>query len=189
MRRLNSYPLCTYRPPTFTRPWLALAAGLLPLQWVAPAAAADPLRQSPQATAVRVTAAEAPRIDGDLSDPVWQRAPEIGDFHQITPQPLAAPSERTEVRFVYDGERLYIAIHCLDSEPDRITANVRERDGVLPRDDFVRVVLDPQLSRRNGYAFELNPQGSRTDALLQNAALVPRLARRLLPLLRWPHPW
>jgi hypothetical protein len=148
----------------------AILAGLVPLLAAAPTAAgaaASPPGH-PVATALRLAAGEAPRIDGDLSDPVWQRVPAIEDFHQIEPQPLAAATERTELRLLYDDERLYVAIYCHDSEPERITANVRERDGFLPRDDFVRVVLDPQLSRRNGYAFEINPEGARTDALLQN---------------------
>jgi hypothetical protein len=158
------------RPSTPARLWLAHAAGLVALDPTgATAAAADSApRQRPQATAIRIDGTEAPRIDGDLSDPVWQQAPAIDDFHQVDPQPLAPATERTEVRFLYDAGQLYVAIYCHDSEPERITANVRERDGMLPRDDFVRVVLDPQLSRRNGYAFEINPEGARTDALLQN---------------------
>jgi hypothetical protein len=158
------------RPSPPARPSLALAAGFVALDPTGSgAAAADhPARQRPEATAIRIDGAEAPRIDGDLSDPAWRLAPAIDDFHQVEPQPLAAPTERTEVRLLYDDERLYIAIYCHDREPERITANVRERDGILPRDDFVRVVLDPQLSRRNGYAFEINPEGARTDALLQN---------------------
>jgi hypothetical protein len=158
------------RPSTPARLWLALAAGLVAIDPTgARAAAADSAsRQRPEATAIRIDGAEAPRIDGDLSDPVWQQAPAIDDFRQVDPQPLAPATERTEVRFLYDADQLYVAIYCHDSEPDRITANVRERDGMLPRDDFVRVVLDPQLSRRNGYAFEINPEGARTDALLQN---------------------
>jgi hypothetical protein len=32
----------------------------------------------------------------------------------------------------------------------------------MPRDDFVRVILDPQITRRDGYVFEMNPLGGRT---------------------------
>jgi hypothetical protein len=142
---------------------MALLAGAAPA--VAGTASA-PVRA--EATATRIEAAAAPHIDGDLSDPVWARAAPIGGFRQISPRPLAPATERTQVRFLYDETRLYIAIYCHDSKPDAIVTTVRERDGVMPRDDFVRVVLDPQLSRRNGYGFEINAQGARTDALLQN---------------------
>ncbi|MFO1410507.1 MAG: carbohydrate binding family 9 domain-containing protein [Steroidobacteraceae bacterium] len=131
-------------------------------------AAAGPVPSRPEATAVRIDPAAAPRIDGDLGDAAWALATPTGDFRQIDPRPLEPATERTEVRILYDATRLYIAIHCFDSQPDEVVASVRERDGMMPRDDFVRVVLDPQLSRRNGYAFELNPQGARTDALLQD---------------------
>jgi hypothetical protein len=157
-------------PPTRARAWLALAAELM-TSHPGGAGAADPdesTRQRPAVAAVRVKAADAPHIDGDLSDPAWRLATPIGDFRQIAPRPLEPATERTEVRFLYDGTRLYVGIYCHDGEPDAIVANVRERDGVLPYDDFVRVVLDPQLSRRNGYAFEINPQGARTDGLVQN---------------------
>ncbi|MCC7463650.1 MAG: carbohydrate binding family 9 domain-containing protein [Gammaproteobacteria bacterium] len=149
---------------------LALALGLaLGLATARPARAApDGIRPRPQAMAVRIEPAAVPHIDGDLADAAWNRAAPIGDFTQTNPQPLEPASERTEVRFLYDDTHLYVGIYCHDSEPAGIVSTVRERDGMMPRDDFVRLMLDPQLSRRNGYAFEVNPEGARTDALVQN---------------------
>jgi hypothetical protein len=153
---------------TRTRLLLAFAAAILTLGQVNAGVAQGAERQRPETTAVRIDSDAAPRIDGDLSDNAWSLAQPIADFHQIDPRPGELATERTEVRLLYDGVRLYVAIYCHDSEPDGIVASVRERDGMLPRDDFVRIVLDPQLSRRNGYAFEINPEGARTDALLLN---------------------
>ncbi len=158
------------RPSTPASRRLALAAGFVALELAATgvAGAGIPGRQRPETTAILVDAAEAPRIDGDLSDPAWQRASVIDEFYQVDPQPLAPATERTEVRFLYDAEQLYVAVYCHDREPDRVTSTVRERDGPMPRDDFVRIALDPQLSRRNGFAFEINPEGARSDGLLQD---------------------
>jgi hypothetical protein len=50
----------------------------------------------------------------------------------------------------------------------RRTARVKARDGDFENDDLVRVYLDPYLTRRNGYIFDVNPLGARRDALLQN---------------------
>jgi hypothetical protein len=132
------------------------------------ATAGEALPPRPEAMAVRIDAAAAPRIDGDLADAAWAQARPLEDFRQSTPRPLEPASERTAVRLLYDSLRLYVGIYCHDSDPDGIVANIRERDGMMPRDDFVRIMLDPLRSGRNGYAFEINPQGARTDALLQN---------------------
>src|SRR5262249_32869083 len=59
-------------------------------------------------------------------------------------------------------------IHVIDSEPDKIIANVKTRDGNINRDDNVRIFLDPYMTRRNAYVFELNPLGARTEGLTQN---------------------
>ncbi|MGC3982775.1 MAG: carbohydrate binding family 9 domain-containing protein [Steroidobacteraceae bacterium] len=124
------------------------------------------------ATATAITRAEQPIIDGDVSDAIWERAEVISTFYQIEPQAFAAPSETTLVRLLYDNETLYVSIYCRDSEPDKITATVKSRDGVMPRDDFVRIMLDPQMSRRDGYVFEISPLGGRTDGLLQNNSTI-----------------
>lgn len=122
----------------------------------------------PSAVATRIDTAEAPRIDGDVADAVWDRAQAIDRFYQVEPVAGATPTERTEVRVLYDTHTLYIAIHCFDSEPDRIVATLKARDGFSPNDDFVRISLDPLMSRRSGYAFEVTPLGGRVDALTQN---------------------
>ena len=76
--------------------------------------------------AVRVE--KGPRIDGRLDDPAWQNAPVIDSFRMVEPRPGEAPSERTEVRIVYDAHSLYIGVYCHDSEPDRISANTMAHD-------------------------------------------------------------
>src|SRR5262249_16932306 len=47
-------------------------------------------------------------------------------------------------------------------------ATVKARDGNTDGGDFVRVYLDPGMTRRNGYAFVLNPLGMRVDVLIKN---------------------
>ena len=47
---------------------------------------------------------------------------------------------------------------------------MRARDGRLDTDDGVRIYLDPELTRRNAYYFEMNALGARVDALIQNNA-------------------
>lgn len=122
----------------------------------------------PSSTATRITPAEAPKIDGDPSDPVWQRAQKIDEFYQLEPDTGRPGSERTEARVLYDENNLYVLMYAHDSDPNGIIATVKARDGNTDGGDFMRVYLDPGQTRRNGYAFVMNPLGMRVDVLIKN---------------------
>ena len=64
----------------------------------------------PSAKAVRISTAEAPKIDGDLSDPAWAKANIIDNFRQRSPNPYEPATERTVVREVakYRGPYPYV---------------------------------------------------------------------------------
>src|SRR4051812_25886144 len=47
-------------------------------------------------------------VDGRLDDAAWAGAKPITDFHQQTPDEGKAPSERTEIRIMYDASAIYI---------------------------------------------------------------------------------
>jgi len=122
----------------------------------------------PTAKATRIEANEAPTIDGDVSDPVWQRADPITEFYQTDPNAGQPSSERTDVRFLYDAENLYVYVYAYDRRPDLIRGTSMNRDGNFGGDDTVRIYLDPSNTRRNGYQFVLNSLGGRLDQLIQN---------------------
>jgi hypothetical protein len=123
---------------------------------------------SPEARATRITNEEAPTIDGDLSDPAWAKAQVIDEFYQVDPNVGQLASQPTIARVLYDDENLYVGIYAYDSEPDRIVATVQARDANVDVDDGVRIFIDPELTRRNSYYFEMNALGARVDALTQN---------------------
>jgi hypothetical protein len=118
--------------------------------------------------ATRIDAANAPVIDGDMSDAAWARAGVIDEFYQFEPDPGLPTTERTEVRILYDEDNLYIGVYNYDSEPDQITLRTMARDGDLFFGDYFRIYLDPGQTRRNGYLFEIAATGGRRDAILQN---------------------
>ena len=123
---------------------------------------------SPTARATRIPNGEAPTIDGDLNDPAWAKAEVIDEFYQVDPNAGQPATQPTIARFMYDDENLYVGIYAYDSEPDRIVATLQARDGSLDVDDRVRIYIDPELTRRNAYYFEMNALGARVDALIQN---------------------
>jgi hypothetical protein len=123
---------------------------------------------SPIARAVRIPNDQAPTIDGDLSDPAWANAEIISEFYQVDPNAGQPGSQPTFARIIYDDENLYVGIYAYDREPDRIVATVMTRDASIDVDDGVRIFIDPELTRRNAYYFEMNALGTRVDALIQN---------------------
>ena len=122
----------------------------------------------PSAKATRIDASQAPVIDGDISDPIWAKAPPIEEFYQLEPNEGAPGSERTVVRVLYDANNLYFAFMAYDDEPGRITARIKQRDAEVGSDDMVRIYLDPDMTRRNAYIFEINPLGARREGLIRN---------------------
>ncbi|MDH3691954.1 MAG: carbohydrate binding family 9 domain-containing protein [Gammaproteobacteria bacterium] len=109
-----------------------------------------------------------PVLDGKLDDGVWARATVIKDLHQIQPNEFERPSERTEFYLYYDDEALYVGARVWDSRPQEITARVLRQGGGIRFEDRVAVVLDPFYDKRNGYMFEVNPNGVRLDGLWEN---------------------
>jgi hypothetical protein len=112
-------------------------------------------------------AAEAPVIDGVLSEEIWARAPVIDDFHQVNPVEFAEASERTEVRILYGRDALYIGVRMFDSEPELITARVLRQNQGIGSDDRFFIHLDPFNTRRGGYLFGVNPNGVRFDGIYE----------------------
>src|SRR6185312_5004167 len=122
----------------------------------------------PSLPGTRISTAEAPVIDGDISDAVWAKAPAIDEFYQLEPREGQPADERTVVHVLYDENNIYLSIMAYDDEPSKITAHVKARDGVIDTDDLIRIYLDPNMTRRNGYIFEINPLGARREGLIQN---------------------
>ncbi len=131
---------------------------------------APPSSGSPNYTirAVRIDTSEAPTIDGDLSDPVWAKAAVLDDFRQVEPDTGQPGSERTVLRILYDSENIYFGVYLYDREPDKIIVRGMTRDGPVFAEDQFRIALDPNMTRRNGYEFEIGPAGGREDGLIQN---------------------
>jgi len=131
--------------------------------------------------AVRVE--RGPKVDGQLSDAVWQSALPFTDFRMVEPRPNSDPTEKTELRVLYDEGSLYIGVLCLDSEPHRIAANTMAHDSSASSgggwmgmfhshggpntssDDLIRVLIDPFQDKRTAYLFYINPLGARSEGL------------------------
>jgi hypothetical protein len=113
-------------------------------------------------TEVRLLAGSAPHIDGVLDDPIWTKVDPITDFIQKDPQEGGQPSDRTEVRLIYDDKALYVGARMYSSNPRAIRRAVTRRDGDSDAEVLV-VSLDTYLDRRTAYSFALSSGGVRKD--------------------------
>ncbi len=119
----------------------------------------------------RIEPADAPRIDGHMTDGCWQAAPAIGELTMVEPWLGRAPSQRTVVKLLHDRHNFYIGLWCYDAAPTGIRASQRARDAKLDPDDRVEILLDPFENRRTAYFFQIGAGGSIGDILIsQNGA-------------------
>lgn len=108
-----------------------------------------------------------PRVDGLVDDAAWAGARLDRDFVQSAPTPGAPASMRTELRWLQDARRLYIAVRAHDPAPHRVAARSLRRDAEsIDGDDHVSVVIDPRGSGVNGFFFRVNAAGARRDGLI-----------------------
>ncbi len=119
-------------------------------------------------TTVRVKAVKVdkgPKIDGYLNDPSWRKAYAYTNFFMQKPHYKKTPSEKIELRVIYDSKNLYIGIMCYDSEPDKISVNEFRWDNRGHSSDVIRILIDSFQDMRNAYIFFVNAKGVRTDGL------------------------
>jgi len=74
-----------------------------------------------------VRATKPIKIDGSITEGVWQRAGETS-FIQRQPDEGAPASQKTEAWVAYDEDALYVAVKLYDSHPDSIIGRLARRD-------------------------------------------------------------
>jgi hypothetical protein len=104
------------------------------------------------------------KADGKLDEPSWAEAPVFDAFVQRFPTAGAPPSERTEVRILYDSDRVYFGIVARDSQPALIDRRLARRDSFITT-DAVQVIIDSTHDHRTGYMFYLSASGVHSDGL------------------------
>ena len=127
----------------------------------------DAIRATRIVTAVRVV--ETIVVDGRLDEPAWEQAAPATDFIQKFPRNGAPSTERTEVRFLYDDDNLYVGVVCFDSEPDRLVIKDLREDFELNATDAVQIVIDSLHDKRSAFVFSTNAAGARRDSQVSNA--------------------
>ena len=120
----------------------------------------------PEVRAHRLAEGETLVVDGAPDEAAWQRAVPATNFLQRDPDNGAPATERTEVRVLFDRDRIILGVTCFDTEPDRLLGNQMQRDQPFSADDRFMFSIDPFFDGRTGYFFEINPSGAMGDGLI-----------------------
>jgi len=107
----------------------------------------------------------APLVDGNLRDACWEEATEYAGFSVLRAQQAARPL--TKFRVVYDENRLYFGIECLEPNMAGLVTKTTENDnGRVWADDAVEIFLDPSGRRDDYFHFIFNTRCARFDEKL-----------------------
>ncbi len=124
------------------------------LIWLLAAAPVMLLAQLPTQDVYR--AVSPIKIDANLDDVAWQKAPVFSDFHFMNY--TEGEKELTDAQMLWDDENLYVAYYCHDKH---ISAHVTERQGPVSHDDCVEIFVSPNPQKVNNYyTFEINVIGA-----------------------------
>ncbi|MBM3412995.1 MAG: carbohydrate binding family 9 domain-containing protein [Bacteroidetes bacterium] len=120
------------------------------------------------ATAVRTT--QAPKIDGKISDSVWQLATPLTDFIINSPD-FGKPSRlATKVWILYDDAALYLAAN-LEDDPTLIRKQLTARDGEQRQDvDYFAAYFDTYNDNQNGFQFVVTSRNVQSDGRISPSA-------------------
>jgi hypothetical protein len=131
--------------------------------WALTAQDLDKIRAVKRVDAVPIT--QPIRLDGILDEPEWERATPATDFYQQQPAEFELATRRTEVRFLYDDDTLYVGAVLYDPEPHRLIVNELKRDFGGSSGDGFGLILDTFQDRRNAFGFLTNPGGAQRESL------------------------
>ena len=124
--------------------------------------------EASQRTAALVRTDTAPVIDGVLDEPAWSEGVLLEPMIQTLPIEGDPPTERTEIRLLYDRDFLYLGIRMYDSDPSALIAKQMVHDSDMTSDDRINLSFDTFNDHRNAFFFQINPAGTRSDALIEN---------------------
>jgi hypothetical protein len=109
----------------------------------------------------------APILDGQLTDVVWATATQVYLDYQHHPDRGAPANVITRAYIYEDGKYLHIAMQAFDPHPEKLRANLLDRDKAWD-DDLLGITIDTFNDERSGYEFYLNPLGVQIDSRMED---------------------
>src|SRR5882762_4790088 len=131
---------------------------------VAPSLIAQNIHPTPSPDARAVPLREEIHLDGKLDEPVWHSAPPATDFRQSQPHEGQPATQRTEVRFAFDGAALYVGARMFEDSGARGVRTMLARRDADFSSDYVQVIFDTYHDHSGRLFFLVNPSGVKQDA-------------------------
>lgn len=100
-------------------------------------------------------------IDGELNEPCWQQAKPADNFFNKSPTDIGHTHVRTEVRFAFDENFMYIGAIMYDVQ--EYVVQSMKRDQGLFNNDGLGIVIDPINQHSNGFLFTVNPYNAQAE--------------------------
>lgn len=108
--------------------------------------------------------ATKPKIDGMLTDEVWENIHIATGFTEREPNNgrPAPDSLKTEVKLVYDDDGIYVGAMMYDANPQGIKKELTERDN-LGNDDFFLITFNGFNDKQQSFVFIVTAAGVQLD--------------------------
>ncbi|MGB7212135.1 MAG: DUF5916 domain-containing protein [Gemmatimonadales bacterium] len=114
---------------------------------------------------VQIPRVEAdPVIDGQLDEPVWQRAARLSGFSQYSPTDGIPAADSTEVLVWYSATAIYFGIKAYEAH-GAVHGTLANRDNIFS-DDNIQIYLSTFHDGRQATLFAVNPLGIQADGAL-----------------------
>lgn len=105
---------------------------------------------------------EKPKIDGYLTDSIWQTAGEYSNFLQLEPYNGYPASESTKIQFAYGSSAIFVSAVCEIKNGTKIFDILTVRDD-FGQADYFGIYLDPYQTGITGYGFFVTAAGVQID--------------------------
>jgi 3',5'-cyclic AMP phosphodiesterase CpdA len=100
-----------------------------------------------------------PKIDGKISEACWQDP--VTRFFDSDGKDMT--TEPVKFYFAYDGDNLYLAARCTESNMDSLMVSATAHDGFVFADDCVGYFIEPVLNSDTIYQIYFNASGVAFD--------------------------
>lgn len=107
-------------------------------------------------------------IDGKMDEDSWSVSQAATGFTNFQPVPGEMPSQRTEVKVLYDNTAIYIGAFLFDDNIDGLLREYSLRDDDRANTDQFTVIIDTYQGQQNGVAFAVMASGVQYDAQVFN---------------------
>jgi len=104
-------------------------------------------------------------VDGRLDEAAWAEAALLQGFTQYDPVEFVPATQPTEALIFLSDDAIHIGIRAFDDQPGGIRTSISQRDEIVRKDDWIRIVLDTFQDQRRAYVFTVNPQGIQQDGV------------------------